>query len=316
MSTFTEELKNEIIKTPIGSECCKIAFLSAFIRTSGSIISLDGNIGFEIVTENERTAEFINEPFEPAFKMPLTVADARTDVLSGRDKLKFVCLGENTHEILEKLGIIKRHDDGISLVFGIDENVVAKECCQISYIKGAFLGGGSCTLPEEQTYSRTGYHFEVVFSNRITASDYCELLCDFEVLAKSVTRKENAVVYIKSKEVISDLLNVMQADDCLEKLNRIVEQKDKSNNENRVSNCSVSNIDKAVTASVAQIKSIEIIAQTIGLQSLNKNLFEVAEARLADKNASMQELADRLQITKSCINHRMRKIIFMASQLG
>ncbi|MDE7400874.1 MAG: DNA-binding protein WhiA, partial [Clostridia bacterium] len=51
-------------------------------------------------------------------------------------------------------------------------------------------------------------------------------------------------------------------------------------------------------------------------QSLNKNLFEVAEARLADKNASMQELADRLQITKSCINHRMRKIIFMASQLS
>ena len=155
-----------------------------------------------------------------------------------------------------------------------------------------------------------------MFSNRVTANDFCELLCGFEVLAKSVTRKDSAVVYIKSKEVISDLLNVMQTDNCLDKLNRIVEQKDRSNNENRVSNCSVSNIDKAVTASVAQIKSIEIISQTIGLKSLDKKLFEVAEARLADKNASMQELADRLGITKSCINHRMRKIMFLASQLG
>ncbi len=136
------------------------------------------------------------------------------------------------------------------------------------------------------------------------------------MLAKLVTRKESAVVYIKSKEVISDLLHIMQADNCLEKLNRIVEQKDRSNNENRVSNCSVSNIDKAVTASVAQIKAIEIISQTKGLQSLNKNLFEVAEARLADPNASMQELADRLKISKSCINHRMRKISDIAAQLS
>ena len=217
MSTFTEELKNEIIQKPIESERCRIAFLSAYIRTSGSVISVNGNYGFEIVTENERTAEFVCDLFE-------------------------------TFEILEKLGVLKMHSDGVSLVFGISDKLIIDEDCMSSYIKGAFLGGGSCTLPEEQTYSRTGYHFEVVFSNRITASDYCELLCGFEVLAKLVTRKDSAVVYVKSKEIISDLLSVMQADKCLKKLNRIVEKKDRSNNENRVSNCSVSNIDKALTA--------------------------------------------------------------------
>ena len=78
----------------------------------------------------------------------------------------------------------------------------------------------------------------------------------------------------------------------------------------------MSNIDKTVTASVAQVKSIETISQTIGLQSLDKLLFEVAEARLADKNASMQELANRLGISKSCINHRMRKLTDMAKSLS
>lgn len=316
MSTFTEELKNEIIRTQLSSESCKIAFLSAFIRASGSIISMNGHYGFEIITENERTAEFICDTVESLFGETLTVSDAKLDVMSGRDKLKFECVNENTAEILKRLGIVQLHDDGLSLVFGISDELLQDEDCAVAYIKGAFLGGGSCTLPDEQTYSRTGYHFEVVFSNKITASDYCELLCGFEVLAKLVARKDSAVVYIKSKDVISDLLNVIQAYNCLDKLNSLVEKKDRSNNENRVSNCSVSNIDKAVTASVAQIKAIEIISQTIGLQGLNANLFEVAEARLADKNASMKELADRLKITKSCINHRMRKIFDLAAQLS
>ena len=170
-------------------------------------------------------------------------------------------------------------------------------------------------MPDEFVYSRTGYHFEIVFSNKIAASDFCELLCSFEVLAKLVTRKDSAVVYVKSKEVISDILNVISAYKCLEKLNKIVELKDKTNNENRVNNCSVSNIDKTVTASVKQVRAISVIADTIGLQSLDKLLFEVAEARIADKNASMQELAERLNISKSCINHRMRKIFDLAGSL-
>lgn len=308
MSTFTEEIKNEIIRTPIDGEEGRIAFLSAFIRTSGSIFSSGGRYGFEIVTENERSAEFITDLAESVFHSSMNVSDAKLDRMNGKDKLTLHFLDDTSCSMLKRLGILYDDGHGLSLSFGISEKLVSAEESKLAYIKGAFLGGGSCTLPEEQTYSRTGYHFEVVFSNRITAGDYCELLCDFEVLAKLVARKDSAVVYVKSKEVISDLLAVMQTNKCLDKLNRVVEFKDKSNNQNRISNCSVSNIDKAVTASVAQIKAIEIISQTIGLQSLNKNLFEVAEARLADRNASMQELADRLGITKSCINHRMRKI--------
>lgn len=308
MSNFTEEIKNEIIRTPIDDEESRIAFLSAFIRTSGSIFSSGGRYGFEIVTENERSAEFITDLAESVFHSSMNVSDAKLDRMNNKDKLTLCFLDNASCSMLKRLGILYDDGHGLSLYFGISEELISTEESKLAYIKGAFLGGGSCTLPEEQTYSRTGYHFEVVFSNRITASDYCELLCDFEVLAKLVTRKDSAVVYVKSKEVISDLLAAMQTNKCLDKLNKVVEFKDKSNNRNRVSNCSVSNIDKAVTASVAQIKAIEIISQTIGLQSLNKNLFEVAEARLADRNASMQELADRLGITKSCINHRMRKI--------
>lgn len=315
MANFTEEIKNEILSLDVEKDCCSIAFLSAFVRIAGSIVTKDGVYGFEIVTENENTALYVKLLFFKSFNVELVLNGVQYDSKSGKDKYKLEYVGDNALTILAKLGIVKYYGEELSLVFGVDSKIVKADCCKLAYIKSAFLGGGSCTLPEEQTYSHTGYHFEIVFSNRIAANDFCELLCEFEILAKCVSRKDSAVVYVKSKEVISDILNLIQAYKSLKKLNKIVEFKDQSNNANRVSNCSVSNIDKTVKASVAQIKAIEIIKQTMGLQSLGVNLFEVAEARLADPEASMQELADRLGISKSCLNHRVRKIMAIASQL-
>lgn len=314
MRNFTEEIKNEITSRPLGGECCRRAALAAFIRTSGSIISDGGNFGFEIVTENGRTAEFFADIAE-SLGLTASAAASKYDLLSGKDKHIFSCADENSEALLKRLGIVGEDEDGKFVDFGISGKLLQKKCCKTAFLKGAFLGGGSCTIPDENSYSRTGYHFEIVFSNKITANDFCELLCGFDILAKLVSRKDAAVVYVKSKEVISDLLHFMSAPECLAKLNKIVELKDKTNNLNRVNNCSVSNIDKTVTASVNQVRAIEIISETVGLQSLDKGLFDVAECRLADKNASMQELSDRLHISKSCLNHRMRRIIELAKTL-
>ncbi len=314
MLNFTEEIKNEIISSGAADDGAR-AILSAFIRTSGTVISRNGLFGFELITENEGTAEFFLNLLEEKFGLSLTVSGAKFDLLSGKDKLAFECADEKTDKLLKELKIVEESKDGFFVDFSVDEEIFESEISKIDFIKGAFLGGGSCTLPEESVSSRTGYHFEIVFSNKLTANDFLDLLCEFEILAKLVMRKDKWVVYAKSKAVISDILAAMGCEKGLDKLNRVVELKDKLNNENRLNNCSVSNIDKTVTASVNQVRAIEIISQTIGLQSLDKPLFEVAECRLADKNASMQELAERLNISKSCLNHRMRKLSELALSL-
>lgn len=315
MQNFTEEIKNEITSTTVKSRQSKNAILSAFIRTSGSIISKNGCFGFEIVTENEKTAEYFTSLLEEEYGLHTTVSSANLDLMNGKDKLAFECANEISEKFLIETGIVGEDSDGKYLIFNIDEKLIIDEQSKLDYIKGAFLGGGSCTLPDEGAFSRTGYHFEIVFSNKLVANDFCELLCGFEILAKLVSRKDKVVVYVKSQAVISDILDAIGCRKSLGKLNKVVERKEKQNNDNRVNNCSVSNIDKTVTASVNQVRAIEIISQTIGLQSLDKPLFDVAECRLADKNASMQELADRLKISKSCLNHRMRKINEIALSL-
>lgn len=315
MSSFTEEIKDEILSAPATGNAA-LCMLSAFIRTSGSIISRGGNYGFEIVTENEKTADYFADLLENTFNLSLSVSGAKSDVFTGRDKLAFECVGKEAEELLKVIGIVGEDEEGKFLNFGLDGKLLDSEEDMTAFIKGAFLGGGSCTLPEEEIYSRTGYHFEIVFSNKSTASDFCDILAEFEVLAKLVARKESAVVYVKSKEVISDLLAIMSAERSLEKLGRIAEHKERQNNANRATNCSVSNIDKTVTASVKQVRAIEIISETVGLSSLSRPVFDVAMCRLADKNASMQELSDRLNISKSCLCHRMRKILNLAQSLS
>lgn len=316
MVNFTEEIKTEIIKNFPGGRPCAIAALSAFIRTSGSLVKSDGNYGFELSSESELTAHFFADIAENYLGAEISGFASSSDLSSGRDKLVFTCLSERSTEVLREAGILGEDDDGLFIDFAIGQNVVSPQSCGSAYISGAFLGGGSCTLPDVNSMSSTGYHFEVVFRNRITANDFCDLLCSYDILAKLVMRKDSAVVYLKSIDSISAVLSLMGADRALKKLKELARERDNSNNENRVNNCSVSNIDRTVSASVKQVQAIEVIRSTIGLQSLDENLFSVAEGRLADKNASMQELADRLNISKSCLNHRFRKIMEMAKQLG
>lgn len=312
MSNFTEEIKSEIMDSGFREDMCPIA-LSALIRTCGSIISSNGWYGFELVSENEETIQYFYYYLQSR-KFPLSFINKELDNFSKRIKYSFSCVGAESTDYLIKMGILSQDNDGVSLRFGIDFNLLGTIVAAESYIKGAFLGGGSCTIPDENT--TTGYHLEFTFSNKILAEDFGGLLCDLEILPKMVSRKDSYVVYVKSKEVISDILYILVQGPCFEKFRSVVKMRENENNANRAVNCSVSNLDKALTASVKQIQAIETIKQLKGLKTLSEPLFSVAMCRLADPNASMQELADRMGISKSCINHRMRKIFDIASTLS
>ena len=73
--------------------------------------------------------------------------------------------------------------------------------------------------------------------------------------------------------------------------------------------------DKSVLASVRQIRAIEKIERLQGLSELDVALRETALARLNDKEASLKELADQLNLSKSCLNHRLRRLVKIADGL-
>lgn len=311
---FTGEIKKELVRNGLENACCKTAALSAFLRTTGSIVRVGSQTGFEFVTESEVVAEFVIGLFEDLFGAELTIMRAEADVRNGRDRLVFRCLSDRSLYILLELGIAVRSVDGFSLQMEIDRYVVENDCCKHAYVIGAFLGSGTCSLPRLDD-GRSGYHLEIIFSGKPMADEFCSLLAEQEILAKSVKRKATVVVYLKSRESISDFLSLIGAQSALQKLEELASAKDERNQINRVANCLQKNYDKSVLASVRQIQAIEAIEKSVGLEKLDQPLRETALARLADKEASFKELALRLNISKSCLNHRLRKLTKLADEL-
>ncbi len=312
---FTVEVKKELLRKGLENACCKTAALSAFLRTTGSVLRSGSQIGFEFVTESEYIAEFVIALLEDVFGAELKVVQATADARNGRNRLVFQCLSSRSLYILSELGILSVNGEELMLNLGIDRYLLENECCRRAYILGAFLGSGSCTLPKMEE-ARSGYHLEIVFSGKTVADDFCEILAEYEILAKCVLRKGSSVVYLKSRESISDFFSLLGAEKAIEKLDERAEEKDVRNHINRVANCLQKNLDKSLEASVKQIQAIRTIDSVIGLSELDETLRETAVARLADKELSLKELAERLQVSKSCLNHRLRKLVKKAEELS
>lgn len=310
---FTWEIKKEIVnrsnaeKFSVEKDEQKASF-SAFVRTSGALGVKDSVPTFFLVSETEHVAEYFTNLFSEIFDLELFVTHATMDRKTGRDKLVLQCPSAHSARVLSALGLLKRGEN--TFREGISPSLIKTEKQRVAYIQGAFLGGGSCTLPKG---NGTGYHLEIVFSERKTARDFCRLLNQFELIARLVERKENFVAYIKSKEAISDFLAVVGAENALKKFTAFLDKREESNRDNRTKNCIAGNADKTAIASVKQVVAIKKLEET-GFKGVSEELKQLAQARLKYPEKSLRELSELLGESKSCLNHRMRKLMETAGQ--
>ncbi|MEH7107782.1 DNA-binding protein WhiA, partial [Bacillus sp. JJ1764] len=78
------------------------------------------------------------------------------------------------------------------------------------------------------------------------------------------------------------------------------------------------NLNKTIGASIRQVENIRYIDQSVGLQILPVKLREIAELRVNYPDVTLKELGEMVTggtISKSGINHRLRKIDEIAEKL-
>ena len=189
--------------------------------------------------------------------------------------------------------------------------LVQKECCKKAFIRGAYLAAGSISDPNKF------YHYEIVCEYEEDAVQLQELLLYFELDAKVIQRKRNYIVYLKEGNNITDVLNLMGAVVSQMNLYNIMILKGMRNDVNRKVNCETANLNKTIEAAVKQIRDIEYLRDTVGLESLSDGLRQVAYVRLENPDMNLKDIGERLNPTvgKSGVNHRLRKISEMAEQL-
>lgn len=303
--SFSDEVKKEIIKTVSGQPCCKMAELCAFIKGAGTLIVENGKVGFSLSADNrEILGLYVGYLYSLYGIKPL--------ISFTKKKIKAKFLSEKTINVLQDVGILDCKE-GLSVNLAIDKYVIENDCCKREFIKALFLAVGDVSIPSEST--KNGYHLEFVFSNYVFANDFCNLLASFDLISKTVERNSTTVVYFNSAKEIIDVLYLLDATKSMIEIKDVFREREVNNNINRQMNCEMSNILKQVNASISQRKAIELIEKTIGLGALKEELVAVAVARTDNPDCTLEELAEKLKISKSCLNHRLRKIMEISKNL-
>lgn len=306
--SFASEIKNELTRME-SNTCCVTAELSALIRMNGVISFSQQAFTLDIPTENAAIARRIYSLIKEMYPIPIELL-VRKKMKLKKNNVYIVRMSTKVQELLQDLKIYK---EPYTFNHQISKDIVKKTCCKRAYLRGAFLAGGSINNPETSSY-----HLEIfnVYGDHNEA--LCHLMNTFDLRAKQLQRRNGYIVYLKEAEKITDLLNIIGAHNALFKFEDVRIVRDMKNSVNRLVNCETANINKTIGAAFKQMEKISFIERTIGLDALPDKLREVAIARKQNEEASLKELGELIpsgKISKSGVNHRMKKITEIANKI-
>ena len=297
--SFTSNIKNEISNIEYG-ESEKMSELSAILNISVRIF----NNRFEIFTENISVARRIYKLIKEIYHVEISMDTSGVNSLRG-NKLVVLIIKDKVNLILEDLSIIKNGERNyIPSMYLIDE-LKDKQ----AYLRGVFVMCGSINDPKTSRY-----HAEFVISNYDTANFVNDLLNEMYFNSKIIKRDKNYMVYIKESEKISDFIKMLNATTSLFYYEDIRIYRDHKNMTNRLNNCEQANVDKSMNASREQLDLIKKLKEIRDFDLLDEKIKDICIYKEKYPESSMNELATIISseterpITKSCINHRFRKI--------
>ncbi|WP_430111569.1 DNA-binding protein WhiA [Paenibacillus sp. B1-33] len=306
--SFAAQTKKEL--TMIESEsCCEKAELSALMRMNGSVqLSSNRKVILDISTENAAIARRIYTLVKTYFQVHTELL-VRKKMRLKKNNVYIVRIPTRVQEILRDLHIVS---EGFLFTDGINEQIVENNCCKRAYLRGAFMAGGSVNNPEGSSY-----HLEISSMYEEHCRALVELANEFQLNARFIERKKGFVLYIKEGEKIIEFLNIIGAHQALFKFEDVRIMRDMRNSVNRIVNCETANLNKTIGAAVRQIENIRFLERHLGLEKLPDKLREVAEVRLAHPDINLKEVGELLsgKVSKSGVNHRLRKIDEMAERL-
>ncbi len=295
--SFASEVKAELSKAALAKTCCALAEAYGVLLYCNTFsISL-----IRIITGNRAFAARLPKLFKKAFN----VAFDRLPAAEGEGKKVFEISSPHSLKIIfDAYGC----DAERQLAHHVNLGVFECDNCAVAFLRGAFLAGGSVTDPEKP------YHLELVTAHYNVSRETVPILMDMGFTPKESQRGGNRILYFKQSETIEDFLTKLGAPVCAMEIMSAKVMKDLRNDVNRRVNCDTANVGKTVGAAMKQLEAIRLLSEDGRLQALPEKLRETAELRAANPELPLAELAELASppVTKSCLNHRLRKIVELA----
>ena len=298
--SFSFDTKNELCRLPVQKLCCARAEAYGILLYCNTFSSSE----VRIITENPNFAARLPKLFQRAFNVQFD----RLPEPEAAGKMVFqITDSRKLDHIINLLG----YDPRQNLVLHINFGLLEEECCRASFLRGAFFAGGSLTDPLKR------YHLELNTSHLQASRELEVLLRECGYPPKGLSRNGSFITYFKQSDQIEDFLTLIGAPVAAMHLMSAKLEKELRNSVNRRLNCDSANLDKAVEAAQEQLEAIRRLRSADLLDKLPDKLKKTAALRLEYPELSLSELAAAFDppVTKSCLNHRLRKIQELAKTL-
>lgn len=301
--SFSSQIKDEILKNSDLPTCCNHAMAYGMLLFGRSFNLSE----ISLLTDNgavaERYTELTERVSDVKGKMTVSRAGKYTVDYDSEEERKAIL---STFSSSGK-EVVQRIDHGNLSNESVGENG-DMGCCDISFIKGAFLSCGTASDPNKS------YHIEFVVSYKMLSLDLMKMLNDYGIKAKHMVRRYVNVIYIKDSESIEDLLALMGAHNSALEIMNIKIYKDIRNLTNRRINFENANLSKTATAAFDQMQAIEAIKENGIYPTLTDELKQIANIRYENPDASLRDIGEMCSppLSRSAVNHRLKKLISLA----
>ena len=295
--SFSFDAKNELCRLPVQRLCCARAETYGILLYCNTFSSTE----VRIITENPNFAERLPKLFHRAFGLRFD----RQPEPGAEGKMVFqITERKKLDHITNLLGYDPRQNPVLHINFAMLE----EECCRSAFLRGIFFAGGSVTDPLKR------YHLELTTSHAQASRELDVLLRECGYPPKSVSRNGSFVTYFKQSDQIEDFLTLIGAPVAAMNVMSAKLEKDLRNSVNRRLNCDSANLDKAVLAAQEQLEAIRTLQAAGLLDQLPDKLQLTAALRLENPELTLSELAEVFDppVSKSCLNHRLRKLLELA----
>ena len=305
MSSFSESVKEELLRTVPEKPCCMLSELSAMTQHSGTLILKGrGRLMLRYHADSTALAKRIMILLKRRLRIvPQIVFHEETRF--GRHRCILLNVQENdTRRLLTALQMLKADEGGVMLQ-RMPRNTMSRKCCQRSFIRAMFLGCGSVRDPS------AGYTMEFSFSDADKAQAFEHMLDHQNIAYRVRQRRKDTVVYLPSGETVADMLTMMGAP--LSRLSfedqRII--RGSSARAARATNCDTANLSRQLKSAQDQLVRLRQYLKDHPLHELPDDLRETARVRLEHPSLTIEELGLCFSrpMTKSGVYHRLMRLM-------
>ncbi|MFY9614793.1 MAG: DNA-binding protein WhiA [Candidatus Dormiibacterota bacterium] len=186
----------------------------------------------------------------------------------------------------------------------------ASACCRRAYLRGAFTAAGVASI------GPGGSHLEFGMTGRRGADNVAAAVRSLGLRPRTRRRGARWMVYVKGSDDVTTLLKAMGASQGVLRFENDRILRELRGQANRQANSETANLRRSVATGLRQVAEVRRLMESRVLDDQPVALREVAGTRLAMPSATLGQMAERMGLSKSAVNARLRRLSAVAQEAG